>query len=57
MKKEVIIDKDNYINFDNILSYGALINMVVGERGCGKSYGAKKWCIKRFLKKERSFFI
>lgn len=55
MKKEVIIDKDNYINFDNILSYGALINMVVGERGCGKSYGAKKWCIKRFLKKGEKF--
>lgn len=55
MKKQVIIDDSAYINFDKILSYGALINMVVGVRGCGKSYGAKKWCIKRFLKKGEKF--
>lgn len=55
MKNEVVIDKSNYINYDQILSYGALVNMVVGERGCGKSYGAKLWCIKRFLKKGEKF--
>lgn len=55
MKKQVTISDSAYINFDKILSYGALINMVVGERGCGKSYGAKKWCIKRFFKKGEKF--
>ena len=57
MKKNnnVIIDKANYLNYDKILSYGALINMVVGDRGCGKSYGAKLWCVKRFLKKGEKF--
>lgn len=53
--KKVEFDESCYINYDKILSYGALINMVVGERGCGKSYGAKKWCIKRFLKKGEKF--
>lgn len=52
---KVVMEKYDYIDYDKILSYGALINMVVGDRGVGKSYGAKKWCIKRFLKKGEKF--
>lgn len=51
----VIFNEDDFINYDEILSYNALINVVIGDRGVGKSYGAKKWCIKRFIKKGEKF--
>ena len=54
-KKKEIFEEDDYIDYDKILSYNALINIVIGDRGVGKSYGAKKWCIKRFLKTGQKF--
>ena len=43
--------------YDNsrILSYNGLLNFVIGNRGGGKSYNAKKWCIKDFLKNNKEF--
>lgn len=32
------------------LTHNALINMVIGPRGCGKTYGLKMWCMKRWIK-------
>lgn len=44
-----------YYNYDKILTYPALLNFIIGERGVGKSYGIKKHVIKRFKKKKRKF--
>lgn len=40
---------------DKVFSYNAMLNFVVGARGCGKTYGTKKWAIKRFLKTGEKF--
>ena len=40
---------------DKIFSYNAYLNFVVGHRGCGKTYGCKKWAIKHFLKTGKKF--
>ena len=37
------------------LSYNALLNFIVGNRGGGKTYGAKEFCIKNFIKKDEQF--
>ncbi len=39
----------------NTLSYNALFNFVVGSRGCGKTYGFKKWAVEDFLKTGSQF--
>lgn len=37
------------------LSYNALFNFIIGNRGGGKSYGVKKHLIQRFLKRKEEF--
>lgn len=37
------------------LSYNALFNFIIGNRGGGKSYGVKKHLIKRFINKQEEF--
>ena len=44
-----------YFTLQKILSYNALINIILGERGVGKSYDAKKFVAKRFLNKDEQF--
>lgn len=44
-----------YYDFDKMLSYNALLNFIIGERGVGKSYGAKKYVAKRFINKHKEF--
>lgn len=44
-----------YYNFDKILSYNALISIVLGNRGCGKSFNAKLMVLKNFLKNGEQF--
>lgn len=39
----------------DILSHNCLFNFVVGNRGAGKTYSAKKWAIKSFLKTGAQF--
>lgn len=39
----------------NVLSYNALFNFIVGSRGCGKTYGFKKWAVEDFLKTGAQF--
>ena len=46
----------HYYNYKRILSYNVPVNVLIGERGCGKSYGAKEYVIDKFLK-NRSQFI
>lgn len=45
----------HYYNYNRILSYNVPVNILIGERGCGKSYGAKKYVIKQFLKNRSQF--
>ena len=44
-----------YYNYDKILSYNALLNILIGERGVGKTYGASKFVTKEFIKKKKQF--
>lgn len=42
-------------NINKCLSYNALFNFIIGNRGAGKTYGAKKFVISRFLKYGEQF--
>ncbi len=44
-----------FYNYQKLLSYDAKINFIIGERGVGKSYGAKKYVVNHFLKKNKEF--
>lgn len=44
-----------YLDFNKPMSYGAFMTYIVTERGLGKSYGAKKYVAKRFIKKGKQF--
>ena len=44
-----------YYDISTLLSYNKILNFIIGQRGGGKTFGAKKWCINDFLKKENQF--
>ena len=44
-----------FYDFNKLLSYNALLNFVIGERGVGKSFGAKKFVISDYLKTGNEF--
>lgn len=45
----------HYYNIDNLLSRNKFFNFVIGVRGCGKTYGFKKFVINRALKYGEQF--
>lgn len=45
----------DYYSFNKVLSLNATYNFIVGGRGIGKTYGAKKKVIKDYLKKGAQF--
>ena len=49
------MNNDIYFTLQKILSYNALINIILGERGVGKSYDSKKFVAKRFINKNKQF--
>lgn len=49
------MNKSIWYNFSRLLSFRAFLNFLVGIRGGGKSYGAKKLVINDFLKNKRQF--
>lgn len=49
------MEESIYYNYDRIISYDALLNILIGERGVGKTYGASKLVVKDFIKKNRQF--
>ena len=53
--KNVKIDSSIFLNFNKPLSYNAFLTFIVTERGLGKSYGAKKFVAKHFIKKHKQF--
>lgn len=44
-----------YYDFKHVLSRNAVYNFVIGARGLGKTYGAKMWCVKDFIKNGNQF--
>lgn len=44
-----------YYNFDKAFSYNAVYNFIIGARGLGKTYGAKKQVIKNFISRGDQF--
>ena len=44
-----------WYNIGETLSHNCLFNFVIGSRGCGKTYAAKKRAIKLFLEKKHQF--
>ena len=42
-----------FLNFNKILSYGALLTFVVAERGVGKTFGAKSYIVDHFKSKHK----
>lgn len=49
------MNKNVYYNYDRIISYNALLNILIGSRGIGKTYGASKLVTNAFIKKKREF--
>lgn len=44
-----------FYDYSRILSYNAFVNILIGERGVGKTYGASKFVVKQFLNKDEQF--
>lgn len=44
-----------YYNYSKIISYSALLNILIGSRGVGKTYGASKLVVEDFLKRGNEF--
>lgn len=49
------IDRSIFWDIGRTLTHNALLNVIVGNRGGGKSYGAKKRSIENFIKKKEQF--
>lgn len=49
------MNNEIYYNYDRIISYNALLNMIVGPRGIGKSFGATEFVTNQFIKKHDEF--
>lgn len=49
------IDVSIFWDIYRTLTHNALINFIVGNRGGGKSYGAKKRCVENFINKGEQF--
>ena len=49
------MDNSIYWDLNKLLSYNALLNVVIGERGVGKSYGSKLYVANKFIKKGEQF--
>lgn len=47
--------KFSYYSFDRIYSYNAAYNFVIGARGLGKTYGAKKRVVNNFIRNGEQF--
>lgn len=44
-----------FYDYSKLISYNALLNFVIGERGVGKTFGAKKYVINDYLKNGNEF--
>lgn len=53
--KDDMNSDDIYYSYDRLFSYNFLLAFVIGERGCGKTFGAKVGVLKKFLKTGEQF--
>ena len=44
-----------WYDLSQLLSYNKILNFVIGQRGGGKSFNAKKWCVNDFIKNGKQF--
>ena len=44
-----------FFDIHKILSYNALLNILIGERGCGKTFSCSEFCVNQFIKKGHEF--
>lgn len=51
----MIMNNDIYYNYDRLFSFNFLLAFVLGERGTGKTFGAKVAMLKKFLKSGEQF--
>lgn len=49
------IDTSIFWNPNLTLTHNVLFNVIVGNRGGGKTYGAKRWAIDKFIKSKEQF--
>lgn len=49
------MNNDIYYNYDKLFSFNFLMAFVIGERGCGKTFGSKVAVLKKFLKTGEQF--
>lgn len=54
-KTQTELDTSMFWDFDKTLSYNAIFNFIVGNRGGGKSYGVTEHVVKNFLKHDKQF--
>lgn len=52
----MVITKNIFYSVKPLLSRNAFINIVIGGRGTGKTFNAKKFCIEDYIKHNRQFF-
>ena len=45
----------NYYELGNLLGRNKIMNIVIGQRGCGKTFQAKKWAVKKFIETGKEF--
>lgn len=55
MKQQQEIDTSMFWSARRTLTHNMLINVIVGNRGGGKTYGATEWSIDNFIKKKEQF--
>lgn len=49
------MDTNIFYNYDRVISYGAFLNFLIGERGVGKTFGASEFVTRQFIKKHHEF--
>ena len=49
------MNNEIWFNYHKVLSYNALINVLIGERGVGKTFGFKEYAINHFKKTKKQF--
>lgn len=49
------MNNDMWFSYQKVLSYNALINIIIGERGVGKTFGFKEYGINHFKKTKKQF--
>ena len=45
----------HFYSLDKVISYNIPVNIIITERGYGKSFSVKEYVINKFLKKKESF--